>query len=240
MIKFVSLTTNGYAMLKALFSSAVLIFMMNVVFAQGVVLSYDTLNDAQADFSGYKSKIPVNKFITRFGSTIEAKSKLVVGVPILSSGVFVSFLNGKVPSEKILADGHKPFDAGLSGNFMVINEMVSWNPALDERMQTASAVAEAISTGSENQPTDEEVLKLHQYPLLIVAYATLSNGAEITITDLARALESGELVDPSVPVITSDIQLQLDKIDLLLQRGDISKVRHKELQTEILRKAAGK
>lgn len=227
-------------MYKVLISSIVFGFMINAAFAQGVVLSYDTLNDARADFSGYKSKISVSKFVTRFGSSIESKTKLVVGTPVLSTGVFVSFLNGRVPSEKFMAEGQKSLDSGLSGNFIVINEMVSWNPSLDANLESVRTQSETITMGSEDQPTEDELSKRHQYPLLIVAYATLSNGSEITITDLARAMESGELVDPSIPVITSEIQLQLDKIDLLLQRGDIDKARHRELQTDILRKAAGK
>ena len=210
------------------------------VHGQGVVFSYDTLNDPKADFSGYKSKIAVSKFITRFGSVIDTKSKMVVGAPILSTGVFVSFLNGQVPAEKFSADGHKPVDAGFSGNFMVIKEMFTWNPALEAKLQPIRTDAEAVSDVTNYEPSEDEALKLQQYPVLIVAYATLSNGSEITITDLARALESGELADPNIPVITPDLQLQLDKIDLLLERGDINKARHKELQTDILRKAANK
>jgi hypothetical protein len=118
--------------------------------------------------------------------------------------------------------------------------MFTWNPALEAKLQPIRTDAEAVSDVTNYEPSEDEALKLQQYPVLIVAYATLSNGSEITITDLARALESGELADPNIPVITPDLQLQLDKIDLLLERGDINKARHKELQTDILRKAANK
>ena len=205
---------------------------------QGLTLTYDTLKNKSVDFSRMKSNVPVASYTTRFGTVVTANMKLDVGSPVKSSGDFVSFLNDRVQGIKFSADGHKAISGGIDGNFLVIREMITWNPQLEEQLQAEAnkglVLPAQLDLTEELVPTEEELVLLKQNPLIIIAYATAPNGAEMTITDLARAIELGELKDPKVPEITEEMSRQLNKIDKMLERGEITKEKHMELQSQIM------
>jgi hypothetical protein len=226
------------------FFRVLFIFVLNLLFGsvimigQDLTLTYDTLNDRSVDLTKLKSNIPVSRYTTRFGTEVTANMKLIVGSPAKVDGVYVSFLNNRIPGNKLSAEGHKAITSEFEGNYLVIREMVTWNPKLEEEMKMAGdnrhVVAEDLQLKDAPVSSEEELDMLKQHPLIIIAYATSPNGGEMTITDLERAIETGELKDPKVPIITEEMRGQLSKIDKMLERGDITREKHKKLQSDIL------
>ena len=214
------------------------------LFGQDLRLSYDTLNQQGTDFAKMKSNFPVVSYVTRFGTEVKANVKLIVGSPAKSDGFFISFLNDHVPGSKLGAEGHKSIGADFGGNFLVIKEMVTLNPVLEAQMQAEEnrgrVIAQEVQMNEGPKESDDEKALMEQNELVVVAYAIAPNGSQMTITDLERAIEIGELIDPNIPSITEEMRAQLQKIDGMLERGEITAAKHKKLQNDILQSGVGK
>ena len=144
----------------------------------------------------------------------------------------------------LFRSGHKSIGADFGGNFLVIKEMVTLNPVLEAQMQAEEnrgrVIAQEVQMNEGPKESDDEKALMEQNELVVVAYAIAPNGSQMTITDLERAIEIGELIDPNIPSITEEMRAQLQKIDGMLERGEITAAKHKKLQNDILQSGVGK